>query len=583
MKIKFFLRCISYVLCAATFLSFLMGAGLSGSGCSSDSPTNLTVTPIGDGKESITPDKRQTVTPGSTQSFTVIANSGYLISNNVGGSCPIGSWTGSIYTTGAILNSCTLFFSAVNPNAPWYPSINAFEHYNSGRSHLFSQATFAGNFTGTNSINTLASTTSYPSSYNMTYIDANNVFAYGGGYGDQAGSIGAFVAKIDPDTLEPVWYTQLINTQMNGEWDYPGVMGILEDGYLYIVYGYRLSKIDPGTGAVIGTVTLPTGEAFPENTAYNGFDATPDGVLVMKSIYRQAGCGLQGPSALNDCPDPTDVPASVLVSVNPQAMTVLSQITLPSTILARLTVGTYNDQNYVYLPESSSWLRYSVSDSGAFTLDTSWSPGTLLLSGQTMGSALVVMNDWVIGQTNASPAATALSVIAVNQGDAANQFSIQPFLGDPIPPLVATAFSTAAPGGVPAISWMPSPVSVDSETNTIYVMDALPGEIAAISFDSTSISTVWKADQTTTESIAIIGSLSERIVVGTDIPGSEIPGSNANDFVVWRNAATGSEIARSPLLPEITSASMVQPYYSGDMFYAGILGTLYKLTPIPSP
>ena len=29
-------------------------------------------------------------------------------------------------------------------NQPWYPSIDAFEHYNSGRTHLFAQAMFGG-------------------------------------------------------------------------------------------------------------------------------------------------------------------------------------------------------------------------------------------------------------------------------------------------------------------------------------------------------------------------------------------------------------------------------------------------------
>ena len=71
------------------------------------------------------------------------------------------------------------------------------------------------------------------------------------------------------------------------------------------------SKIDPHTGATIKTLTLPTGGGEPQNTSYNGFNATPDGTLVMKSVYRQAGCNLQGPDALLDCPDPTDVPASI--------------------------------------------------------------------------------------------------------------------------------------------------------------------------------------------------------------------------------------------------------------------------------
>lgn len=206
----------------------------------------------------------------------------------------------------AMFASLSLFslnsLEAATQNTPWYPSIDAFEHYDSGRSHLFAQARFGGSFRKPNTILTKEAPLSYPSVYNMTYLDSKQVFAYGGAYGNNPSSIGAFVAKINPKTLQPVWYNQLIDTSVNGEWDYPGVMGILRDGYLYVVYGYRLSKLDPVTGDVIATVLLPTGSAEPENTAYNGFDATCDGILVMKSIYRQAGCTLQGPEAVSGCP-----------------------------------------------------------------------------------------------------------------------------------------------------------------------------------------------------------------------------------------------------------------------------------------
>ncbi|MFN7098091.1 MAG: hypothetical protein ACK4PR_11130 [Gammaproteobacteria bacterium] len=39
-------------------------------------------------------------------------------------------------------------------NPPWYPSLEAFEHYNSGRSHIFSQAQFGGSYAGGNIVNT---------------------------------------------------------------------------------------------------------------------------------------------------------------------------------------------------------------------------------------------------------------------------------------------------------------------------------------------------------------------------------------------------------------------------------------------
>ena len=58
-------------------------------------------------------------------------------------------------------------------------------------------------------------------------------------------------------------------------------------------------EIDPSTGNVIATLTLPTGQAAPADTTYNGFSATRDGTLfVAKAFYREAGCPVQGPNAL---------------------------------------------------------------------------------------------------------------------------------------------------------------------------------------------------------------------------------------------------------------------------------------------
>lgn len=589
MKIKSFLRFISPAICAVAFLPFLMGMdGLSGGGCSSKSSSQtVRVTPSGDGHESFTPSTPQVIELGTTQSFTLSANFAYVLSTNVGGTCPAGSWVGSVYTTGAITSSCTVIFSAMNPNVPWYPSLSAFEAYDSGRSRLFSLAIFAGNFTGVNTVDTLDSAAgAYPSLTNIAYIDEDQIFAYGGGYGNESGSMGAFVAKINPETLEPEWFNQLIDTSTNGEWDYPGVLGILDDGYLYVVYGYRLSKLNPSTGEVISTLELPTGAGLPENTSYDGFDATPEGLFVMKTLYRQAGCTVQGPAVFIDCPDPSDVPNSILVSVNPQSMTVLDEVSLTSNLTDRLTIGTYNGQNYVYFWTLNSWVRYSLSSAGELSFDNSWDPQTLLLNGQRPGSSLVIMGDWVLGQTNALPGSTALSLIAVNQGDASQQFSIQPFLGDPIPADISAAYSFSGPGGAQAVSWMPSPVSVDSEANIVYSMDSFPGEIAAYSLDATGFTLLWKTDQRTTEALAIIGAESERMIVGTDIPTTptlQVPGLNTEDFVVWRNAATGEEIARSALLPAITPAGMVQPYYSGDMFYGSVAGRLYQLIPVSAP
>src|SRR5436305_7884757 len=42
-------------------------------------------------------------------------------------------------------------------NPPWYPSLQAFEHYNSARSHVFSMARFDGSFHGRNAVELIRS------------------------------------------------------------------------------------------------------------------------------------------------------------------------------------------------------------------------------------------------------------------------------------------------------------------------------------------------------------------------------------------------------------------------------------------
>src|SRR6266567_4111548 len=112
--------------------------------------------------------------------------------------------------------------------------------------------------TGPNSVDIVASRKGqYPSGYNMSYLDANAAFIQGGSYGDVENSIGPFVARVDPKTLKPVWYTQLVNTVETGEWDYPGAMAIENDGFIYVVSGYRIFKVDPADGTVAATLQLP--------------------------------------------------------------------------------------------------------------------------------------------------------------------------------------------------------------------------------------------------------------------------------------------------------------------------------------
>src|SRR6187401_2804877 len=94
---------------------------------------------------------------------------------------------GLMVTTGALDAQA----QAPDANDPWYPSLQAFEHYDSGRSHVFSQAEFDGSFRGKNRVDQVRSADgAYPSGYNMSYLDRENAFIQGGSYGNLQNSIG---------------------------------------------------------------------------------------------------------------------------------------------------------------------------------------------------------------------------------------------------------------------------------------------------------------------------------------------------------------------------------------------------------
>jgi hypothetical protein len=516
----------------------------------------------------------------------------------------------------ALSLGAALAFAGQRHNPPWFPSLQAFEHYDSGRSHVFSQAEFLGSFHRPNTVAEVRSRElAYPSGYNMSYLNENEAFIQGGSYGNLPGSIGPFVAKVDPQTLAPVWFKLLRNTVEAGEWDYPGAMAIENDGSIYVVSGYRIYKVNPADGSVVDTLVLPTlvhmRNNYPTlpatydttltddavNTSYNGINALPDGTIVVKSLYRAADCeDLDGSSALLDCLDARNVPQSVLLTVNPHTpMQIINNITLPNFAGARPTITRYNGVDYVYLLEGTSTpVRYAVTN-GILTFDDSWQPPAVSNCGQQTGGSLIAMNDWVVGATNSVFATEPLTVFAIHQGDASKYYAVQPFANDPVPPELAAAFATASPNGgsplcpgvdpsatnLPAVSWADMSLEADPENGLFYGVETLARKVAAFRITHSGIETVWKKTQTTTEWATLIGPKQHRVWVGTDIPFPEIPGKHSTNTVVWRDARTGRELARSGELPHMTQGSAVQPGYGGSMYFPGAEGMLIKLTPAP--
>jgi hypothetical protein len=117
-----------------------------------------------------------------------------------------------------------------------------------------------------------------------------------------------------------------------------------------------------------------------------------------------------------------------------------------------------------------------------------------------------------------------LSVIAINQGDATQRFSVQPF----------------ANSGAEWFSHDLGPMSpsVDPDHNFIYTADSAPGGIVGLELTVEGLRTVWTVHQRTTEWLAVIGPRDRRVLVTTAIPPGQVPLQNTTGFVVRRQAQT---------------------------------------------
>ena len=472
-------------------------------------------------------------------------------------------------TTGPVGDAASC---AVDPavDGPWLGTVAAFEHFDMGRSHLFRCGTFGGRFDGRNAVSTARLSRTYVTPYNIVTGADGARFIYAGAYGDFPNAPGSFVAKIDTTGRE-LWRTQLFDAKTHPErWNYPGVIGLHRNSFVYVVYGTTLAKLDPITGAVVASLNLPTLGA-PDDTAYNGFDGFADGALVMKTVNRVAGCREQGFSAFLKCPNPTAVPHSMIAVVNPDTMRLLAKVEAPEFIGGRLTTTRYRGTDLLYLMGGQSVFRY-VWTGRELRLDTAWGPVPYLKAGQKPGPAAAIMGDWVVAQTNSLPSDTPLSLVAIRQSDG-RFMSTQPF-----------ARLGIGEGTLGAKSFLPSMLSVDPPNGRIYVMDAGQGVVAAIGFDQQSgaMRELWRVKQRTLNFSTLVGPRDRRVFVATDIGGGcplmKCLRSYSTEAIVFRDAATGRELARSAPLPKMTSGALVTPGVGGTLYYLGLAGSIYQVT-----
>lgn len=447
----------------------------------------------------------------------------------------------------------------------WYPTVTPGEAFSSERTHTFPHTCALPEITGSEPVTVQARTLKgLPGIYNIVTRNRNELFALGGATlstetctaDDDSCATGPYAAKIDAHFLEILWKTQIHDAKKEGDWDYPGVIGVHGNGYVYLVNGYHMAKIDPVNGTILKRLQLPTPEGRkPGDTVYNGFSILSDGHLVAKSMTRKKGATADSIRALLFHHD-KDVP-SIIAVVEPENLNLVAAATVTEPVLGRISNTVFKDVDYIYVSGINNLFRY-IYRNNRITLDQQWGPVQYCAGRQKPGTAPAVFGEFVVVQTNFQLSWAPLSLTAVSQADDGKVFHFAPFAG-----------RRWLPG---SLQW--SLPTVDVENNRIYAYDFLKGKLAAIDFDAEKgFSTAWTVKQRSLSFAAIMGPPNNRTLVLDDAN----PPSLATVRVVWRDAATGKELARSPVLPQ-GAGLPITPGFGGVMYYPSHKGMLTELS-----
>ena len=398
--------------------------------------------------------------------------------------------------------------------------------------------------------------------YSTPYISATRrrgeLYVYG--YKRDPVTEGAFVAKVDPKTLEQEWRTPILDTAPADGWSYPGVMAIHGNGYIYADYASVIVKIDPETGKTVARRELPEDPAGT-GAAYNGLVIMPDGRIVAKKIER-------GP-----CVTPPDATASAaairglfcsaanalpskLVVISPRNLRIVSRATPPEPITGRITAGRTDGTDYIYGAGKDSLFRFRYRR-GELRFDRNWGKVTYRTGNQQPGTGPGILGHFVVVQTNFISASEPMTVTAVDARDSDRVFRISPF-------------ARSGSG-----SWIVSKAALDEENSMVITHDTAAGRMAALHLNpKRGFRVRWRRHLSSLSFSALVGPAKSRQIV---LPDSS---AGSGDEVVWLDERTGREQARSePLAPGPAPGNIVTPGFAGRFYYTSAGGRLWELRP----
>lgn len=460
-----------------------------------------------------------------------------------------------------------------NNQLNYWPSIGAAEHVDNIKTGSYPCGTWTGDFNGSNQVYQFKSETTYSQILFVTFKGPYDAYLMGGSAGPP--SPGQYVSKFNPSTGEEIWSTTLTNVNVSGQWMAAGSMGIYKDGTILAAAGPNLWKLDPDTGAILATGTVPIDPKVQPASGANldGLTLAPDenGTILMKTQTRPNGCLTQGNGAMQSCQQQYGAqPDTTVVAVDPVTLKTIDTLTLDQSVTARPIVTEYKGTIYMYMNASKTLLRV-IWDPKTQTLrtDDSWQP-SVIQKGQTGGTAPGLLGDWIVWNTNANPSKT------------------KPQCGGTVSQDVPPTINRVCPWGdtMPSDAFQgqsetPGLMGVDPVVNQVYFQDWFLGGVYAYKVDMMNgkLTKVWgRPDWITSDYFTMVGPADKRVLVSQNLQagfGKQLPNSTYKESVLWADSATGKTIAESAYNTATAWGSLINLGYGGRWYTMGLDGTLY--------
>jgi hypothetical protein len=451
------------------------------------------------------------------------------------------------------------------PTPGYYPSINGAEIADAQRSGLFPCATFTGNFDGPNRVFAWRSQDGYQAANFVNNRKPGELCITGGDNPSLTGPVapGPFVAKVDATTGAQIWRTYLDNANVSGNFIATANLNILTNGKIVFAWSHNIVLLDPDTGLILKSNTLPTGDTPLADASFKHVTIAPDGTLIMKTQARPTGSTEQGSMAIiKGVQQGLKQANSVIAAVDSNTLEVHDWVQMSEPATTPHIITMFEGKIATYIAANDHAFRYFWDPkTKKLSQDESWIV-PYLQKGQSTGDAPTLMGDWVTIQTNGIGSKTvASSIVAISQHDAKKMTTVFPF-----GPLKEGEQSFAPPksGG-------------DPENNLVYSADMGIGKVAGVRIDQATgeMKTAWVVDDITSGFQPLIGPKDKRVLLISRMKKNvekepllpALMTGNYKEQVTWRDAATGRLMAESDFFEGLTVGSLITPGFGGRVYF----------------